>query len=332
MDGFVGRSSSILVAAVAAAVLAGPAALAADETDPTPPASGLPEPAITEDVPSEDPALVGRLEGAGPPTASATEDGLLLELWLDKTIVPVGERLTALVRITNVGMDSPLWETNTCQTGPARTEIELSRPEDMGTAWTGRAATFKRKLLKEEWRPEILQDIDMIGLEDVGCTAWGSLEPFVPGSMSQMVLAWDATDRRGRPIQPGPATVTSTFQTWEVADRGPDVAHDAVVAEANVEVTGEPGSETAVTRYIDAALADDGFRAWVQRQRQPRWWDVFAHYWPNVDGDYPDRSYYEGVTNGAVDIGLQAQGYGAIILDAVTLDVLGRRVPGERAS
>jgi hypothetical protein len=274
---------------------------------------------------------VQAVEGTGPPTVAAQERGILLEVWLDRTTVAIGERLTAHVRVSNVGTAQPRWETNTCGTGPAPTAISLERPEDMGVDWTGNAAIFKDKLITYEWRPEQLVDIEVVDIDEVGCRAWSRIEPFEPGTVAEMVVAWDAVDRPGRPITPGPATLTSTFEVIGADRRGPARPRPAVVASTTVEIIGEVGATTPVTRYVDAALGDDRFRAWVDRQRRPRHWDTFASYWPNGSGDYPPDRRYERATEGAVDIGMFA-GDGRrrlVTIDTTTLDVLGGHVEGD---
>jgi hypothetical protein len=279
--------------------------------------------------------VVGRLdtvEGAGPPTLSATKGGLVLEVWLDRTTVPVGARLTSLVRVSNIGTRSPWWEGNACLAGPARTTIEPSRPADIGKAWSGKAGTFKRKLLQYAWRPEALIDIDVVGLDNVGCTTVSRIRRFKPGSVAQLVLAWDAVDREGRPIIPGPATVTSAFEMWKPGTR-PDWSDPKVelVAGTTIEITGEPESTVPLSRYIDAALSDDVFRAWVERQRKPRWWEPKAMFWPGDGGGYPSDRRYERATEGAVDIGMFGPGpVGEVTIDTATLEVLGRHLRTRR--
>ncbi len=307
-----------------AGVIVGVTPVGAQSPDPTAPVAS-PEAAI----PSPEPEL-----GVGTPTMSAERDGVRLEVWLDQTNLPVGERLHALVRVSNTGTTDVLWQTNICGTGPAETTIAPSRPPDTGVEWTGRAATFKRTLLASELGPEGLWDVTTIDLEIVGCDLWSGIEPFEPGSSVEMTVAWDAVDRPGRPIVPGPATVTSTFETWTPRERPaqPGDRDQELVASTTIEIVGETGTAVPIGPYADIALSDDSFRTWVEtRKLQPRSWDPYASYWPNDDGVYPDDPRYEGATEGTVDIGMFVGNgpQGEVTIDLATLEVLGSKLDGK---
>jgi hypothetical protein len=272
--------------------------------------------------------------GDGSPTMSAERDGLLLEVWLDQTSLPVGARLDALVRVSNKGTSNVLWQTNICGTGPAATTIAPSRPPDTGMAWTGKAATFERKLLDNVLAPEVLWDATTIGTAHMACDLWSAIEPFKPGNVAEMTVAWDAVDQPGRPIVPGPATVTSTFETWKPRHRPaePGRPDQALVASTTIEITGEMGDTVPIARYADAALSSGWFRHWIEtRKAPPLSWHPYAFHWPNDEGVYPDDPRYAGVTDGAVDIGMFVGNgpHGEVTVDAATLEVLGREVNGK---
>ena len=272
--------------------------------------------------------------GDGSPTMSAERDGVLLEVWLDHTSLPVGARLQALVRVSNKGSSNILWQTNICGTGPALTTIAPSRPPDTGVEWTGEAATFKRLLLENVLAPAVLWDAATIDLENVGCDTYSAIKPFKPGSVAEMTVAWDAVDRPGRPIVPGPATVTSTFETWKPRKQPaePGNPDQELVASTSIEIVGEMGAAVPVARYADIALTSGSFRTWVEsRKARPRSWDPYAIYWPNDDGQYPDDPRYERATEGAVDIGMFIGNgpHGEVTIDTTTLEVLGRKLNGK---
>ena len=98
-----------------------------------------------------------------------------------------------------------------------------------------------------------------------------------------------------------------------------------VSVDTQIEITGEPGDERSVVDYIDAALGDAKFRAWLDDQGEPEWWDPFAIYW---EGRLPQAKRYEGATDGAVDIGMFAPRRGEVVVDIPTLEILGRKLGG----
>ncbi len=283
----------ILPAAVLAlaGIIVGVTPVGAQSPEPTAPVAS-PEAA----TPSPAPEL-----GVGSPTMSTERDGVRLEVWLDDTSLPVGERLHALVRVSNTGTTEVLWQTNICGTGPAETTIAPSRPPDTGVEWTGRAATFKRLLLDDELAPRVLWDATTIDLENVGCDLWSAIEPFEPGSIAEMTVAWDAVDQPGRPIVPGPATVTSTFETWTPRERPaqPGDPDQELVASTTIEIVGETGTAVPIGRYADIALSDDTFRTWVEtRTARPRSWDPYAILLAQRRGRLPRRSALRGGDRG----------------------------------
>lgn len=267
--------------------------------------------------------VVGRLDPvpeAAAPTATAESEGLLLELWLDRTSSAPGERLMAFTRISNLGAEAPVRQGNTCGEGPVPTTIQPVLPPDRGLDWTGNAAVFKELLLAEEWRPQGLLQAWMLDVGDSGCNAWGRDEVFAPGSVDQDVLGWDVVDRQGRPLQSGPATVDSRFETGRMGS-GPRTAMVSLATQ--VEITGEPGAERSVVDYIDAGLGDERFRAWLDKQGEPEWWDPYASYW---EGRLPRSKRYEGATDGAVAIGMSGPRRGEVVVDIPTLEILGRKL------
>lgn len=146
--------------------------------------------------------VIGRLDAPGvavPPTARAQQGGVVVELWLDRTTIAIGDRVTVLARVSNTGTTPVMWEAATCGTGPAPVDIDRldAIAQQDGQSWTGNAALLKRRLLEYELAHLPFIDVDTIDVEDTGCAGMSHQEPFEPGRVVEMVVAWDAIDRPG---------------------------------------------------------------------------------------------------------------------------------------
>lgn len=268
--------------------------------------------------------------GEGPPLTSGEQDGIVVQLWLDRQQVRVGERLFALTRVTNNGTTSPTWEKNICGSGPAPISVTRVSELPVGQSWTGLAADFKQKVLSEggfvsRGRAILgkFWDASMFDtLIPLACAAYSQQGPFAPGEVSEMRLAWDVAAEEGQVLSTGTASVTATF-----ASSAP-----AISAETLIEIQAiEPNGALTIVHYIDIALSQSEFHDWLNERPRSSWINTHVGFWPNDEGQYPPQPEYEGVTNGAVDVGLfrslpQGEEVGSVIIEVGTGRVLGIRL------
>lgn len=272
------------------------------------------------------PSLPPRL-GDGQPAASATNGGMLLELWVDRAEASVGDRVFAFVRVTNTGQEAPRWETNTCGSGPAPISVTANTAVEPGRVWDGNAAAFKREALKAagivlggDSLIGEFQEAARIGGQ-VGCNLMSQQKPFAPGQVVEESLVWDAIPREFVPLAVGEITLTSTFRS----DAG------AATAFANINLVGRVDVGLTLVDFIDAALAEPSFRAWLERHPPRARMDPNIIGWPNPEGDFPPFEPYLGLESPVVEIGTfytedPAAGFlGAVVLDRATARVIGTR-------
>jgi hypothetical protein len=273
--------------------------------------------------------------GSGEPTARGEVDGIVVELWLDRRDVDAGGRVQALARVTNEGDTVVYREENVCGTGPAPVTVEGSWGLPAGESWTGVAAEFKRQVLAAEGalphgRSRIGGFVDAARIDDdsVLCFLPSIIGPFRPGDSARMRLAWDAIAPEGRVIPAGTAYVRATFESW--TDRDTRQHAPAISAETTIEIGHGPTPALTIVDYVDAALADPEFSAWLEERPMSSWINPLVTYWPNGEGVYPAMPEYEGVTDGAVDVGLARFGdeyeeVAVAVIDATDASVLGVR-------
>ncbi len=238
----------------------------------------------------------GRSLGTGPADARAVERGIVVEVWLDRHEARVGDLLRALVRVSNQGDETIVREMNTCGLGPAQTIVVREASGSGGAAdWAGLAGDFKRFVLRGtglgvgEW--EIGRFVDARGGgAAVGCLLSSQPGPFAPGATEELVLAWRVAKPDELQLAPGPATVRAVFgELPDASDSDPLT----VVAETSIEIvadgtTDEPVAVATVVDYLDAALSDASFAAWLEERPADTWAGAHITYWPTAEGSYPE--------------------------------------------
>ena len=268
----------------------------------------------------------------GPPTASAIEEGIRVEVWHQGREVVIGERVFAHVRVTNES-DRRIFRETSCGVGLARVTVDYSASLPKGQAWTGMAQRFKEELLREG-RYGVGQFVGTEWLDQGNrvCADVFTGEYLEPGEALESSLAWDVVGYPLRPVLPGAADAVATLRYWldETAVPEDDVT---VSAATEVQLTGDATPETPVVEYVDRALAEPRFAEWLEEEPPSTWINTHITTWPNEEGQYPDQPCYADATEGAIDIGLfrmvdGGDGYGAVTLDLPSGELLGVRFQG----
>jgi hypothetical protein len=280
--------------------------------------------------------------GSGDPTARGETDGVVVELWLDRTQVAIDDVVLALVRVSNEGTQALSREGNTCGTGPGRTTVEQrdnAGAVEFGERWPGRADVFKRALLNNAGlgaQRDLGAFIDATMFErNVLCTLESRMAPFPPGATAQAALAWRASAGDGSVIVPGPTVIKSTFQTEEwMANPAPVIT---VTTEAEIEIIGlEPSAEfvgPTLVDYVDAALSVDDFREWINGMPAGTRLDPNYIFWPTAEGNWPGVPPYTRMApRPVVEIGAfrlndggEGEEFRAVVIDRATGQVLALR-------
>jgi len=266
---------------------------------------------------------------SGAPTASTTDRGVRLDLWLSATEAAPGDWIQAIVLATNVGDDTAWVRTGDECSRRTQTsvEVDLGPTTPMGITQTGLAGYFKDHLLAggigDHFRsPDRVLERDPSGI--VG-TAWAEctnvhpdllVEPILPGGTRTERFYWQA----GRPDPYGPrggllplfpGTVPVTL-TWAFAGRGahPDQERLArwigpIRVSSAIDLTGDGPGVPSYPELIDAALADPEFGAWVLEHPFQQGWVIWhADLRPALYNAYLGRDRYLGdnAPNGAVEL------------------------------
>ena len=235
----------------------------------------------------------------------------------------------AKVRVTNVGTDAPMWESNTCGNGPAPLQALSRGGFEPGLQWDGHAAKFKTELMRavglEQRGASVIGRFIAADLIDrnVECPAYSAPQAFEPGHTEEETLAWDLVAYEGSVIPAGPAELSTTFETLD----GPSVSTTA-------PITIEDASIPALTvvDYIDAALSVPEFVDWMELHPLTDRMDPGIVYWPNDEGKYPRMHPYEDVDFPVAEIGLfypdnaELGLYRAVVMNRDTLEIVGVRV------
>lgn len=217
-----------------------------------------------------------RFKPRGAPDATATENGVRLDLWIEDATLEQGQWLLARLRITNVSR-SPIRYVDgrpdlACP--PLETVVDTSALFDPGATWTGVAATFKDGFLNQSGLlrvPFVSPTCDKdTGAGDVGYGA--RLEP---GEVVEMPLAaMPAYALRHQPLPGGTLHVSVGFR-----DSGRRRDTNRVTVGMDVTLAGSPVSYPTPGQLADAALGTPGFITVLEASDPDAWMQAGAQYW-----------------------------------------------------
>lgn len=263
----------------------------------------------------------------------------MVEVWLDRSSVEIGDAVSALVRLSNRGGNVVQRETNTCGVGPASMEVIQgglggAPIVPFGREWPGRAGEFKRLVVQQAgFGPErelgMFYEQRMLG-GNFACDDMSQIKPFEPGDSVFMELVWPAVAREGSVLVPGPAVARATFSS--VSNAQPGAAPPlTVAAEAPLEIVGpQPSLGLTMVDFVDAALAEQEFLDWLQAAPPNAQLDPNVTYWPTEDGTFPRIPPFDQIEpRPVVEVGVFLMGAGeqfhSVIVDRETGEALAVR-------
>jgi hypothetical protein len=248
---------------------------------PTDPASGLPAPAsppFALAVPSPTRSASGGI------VASASADGLTLELRAASRSIPSGETLELVARVHSDRADPVEYGV---QYPCAPVEVTAALPMPLGPtgrSWEGLAGRFKTFALTEGYG---------IGSGGVGgpVTTYAEVTPcdgfkgeriLAPGETIESRMAWRASVVKGIGVAPGRVVLHATFahdRLNEAPSPPPpgQIAsswvpmYESLPVELAVEVSGTAPQVLTTGQAIDALLADPRFERWLAEEPPTTW-------------------------------------------------------------
>jgi hypothetical protein len=244
-------------------------------------------------------------------------DGVVLELWVPHEQIPVGAWLAIHLRIRNTRADSI-----ELGCGPVSTTLDIHPLLDPGRTWTGKAATFKERVVAGAFRLDLVNSaatgVNCVG--DVGSSA--SLSPGESLDIDQFTVPqyWD-----GQALPEGRAVVNATLQ-WNYSKR------TMVTVQSAVGLRGRPLPGPAFPKLIDIALKDRPFLAWLKLQGPVAGWHgvTFERDRRLTAWIIEHLGYAGPAPNGVILIGLRvhvpntrSDASAGVLLDTWTGEVLG---------
>lgn len=215
--------------------------------------------------------------------ASASRDGIVITLAIDRDTVETGQELRGRVQVRSVAVDPILWWGGTCRLDSviAVGSVAIDAPADDGLAWASDAAQLKAELLSGSTVPATPSAMaDPTGLADPGdpstCRADRGFNTLEPGQNLAAQVAWRAVDLLGAPLPPGEYHVGAAFPRV-----GPEAAIDPALIDRardlvplDVEVplvlTGSrPGLSAG--QAVDRVLANPDAVRWLAAHPAPTW-------------------------------------------------------------
>lgn len=240
------------------------------------------------------------------PSAAVEQQGVRIELSLDRSRVALGDVLNATVTVTNTTSTDVQWHSDACRE-LVKGHVALTIKEDpvqLDGSLTGR---FRARALERQ--PESTGPL--VPLDKLDNVTYGCAQPLViidlpAGAVRNMDLAWRATAPDGARVE-GPARATVEFGLETASQRGIQVTAPFEVVSGAVQ----PSSRADA---VDTALADLTFVAWLKAQPTDTWRNGFTF----LSAD--SRTW----TVGLVYARPTGNGSGLVRLDAFTGQILER--------
>jgi len=247
------------------------AACGAASVSPSPSAQGSRPVAETPSATSIRPA-----ETLAPsPIATATDNGLSLSAWLDRTSVEPGGKVTVTVAVHNGRSSSvPYVASGDSVAGITAT---LSLPlVPVGRSWTGTQAALKADALGKGTVNG--ETYDTIPTGTYTHYAYHD-ETLAPGQTVTSTLVWTAELVKGVPALPGDVPFAISLMgppppLPSGANPGMEFPLPILELSGDMHVVGQAPAILSKGQAIDAALADPRFAKWLTEQPQPTWSDV----------------------------------------------------------
>lgn len=212
------RHRLVLTVLMASMALSGGAAAQSPSPSAVPsPATPSPTPFPWATLPPPPDPAASTFEPSGPPDATATRHGVTVSLWLSSRSVTPGERVEAVVRITNE-RDDAAWTSEQPCGGGASVGADLSRLLDPGATATGMATEVKQRIARDLSGVafDAVSSRRLPGAEGVRVSALADCGPvgptfrrLGPGRTLEQRWTWyptdpfDGTERWFRPLPPG---------------------------------------------------------------------------------------------------------------------------------
>jgi hypothetical protein len=336
---------SLLLLAVSA-----PAVLAQSSSPQPSPSTGLAVQPTSGPIlpPSSEVPLPAAVQPKGRPDASTTRHGVRVELWLSSSTVTPGEWVQAVVRTTNLRETPAYAMSGDCGRSDTSVDVRLDPEVPPGQTFSGNAGAFKRQVLRDS----LLTHAYLDGRKDVlrwatdsatGGPALAYVEcPYPPpgprrlGPGASVIerFAWYPVgsfedDPWLQPMWPGAGTVTVS---WPYLSRGAPPALNVrqmyrmvrpIRATTAIEVASEGPNARGLPEFVDIALADPRFRAWVEEDATRRSWrgtSAFAESGPTFEPSLYLWNLHDPPSTGVVFLGLERAIDGQSHRGIVTLD------------
>lgn len=214
------------------------------------------------------------------PSGSASRDGIIVTLTLDRAPLPSGTSSRALVTVVNSSSEPRLWQGGGCDfpaTIAIDTAAEVTPPK--GRLWQGTAGQFKGLLRPDPVSSRTGSYVDerFAHPTNVACPADLGVNSLGPGHRLMMTGVWDG-QVNGVAAVAGAATVRATFPylgrgAGQAAAVDPSDLSNAITVTLPVEVSPPPGRLLSPGEAIDAALTNPEFGAWLAKAGPMQAWD-----------------------------------------------------------
>jgi hypothetical protein len=211
------------------------------------------------------------------PVGSATRDGLVVTVALDRAVLPSGDRTLAVVTVENRSPERRFYQGGGCDfLADVQIETTADVVPDPGVAWPGAFGRFKDLLRPApiETREGYFVDERFADPTQIMCTADLGINEIGPGQRLEMRALWNG-EISGTVAAPGPGRVIASFPYLGLGIQGELVGKppQAIAATIAVDVADVGIRLLSPGQVIDAALGDPQFSGWLAAAGHIQGWD-----------------------------------------------------------
>ncbi len=209
-----------------------------------------------------------------PLVAVAERDGVRVKIELERNPMPAGKVTRVRTTVRNLGDDTLHWFSDGCS-APVYVSAEPDLAWRPGATQAGSALEFKERVLDLRYRQGpppgpllVFRPEDWLGRGSYGCADIGITHDIPAGEAIHETRAWDGMAAlRWGPFPTGPIRLSASFDWyWRGGQRNQPDWPDIPTIELSLDTWVTDGAGDgwlSPPEVVDAALADPGFRAWI---------------------------------------------------------------------
>jgi hypothetical protein len=240
-------------------------------------------------------------------SSTASDDGIVMSVHLDRTTVEPGGKIPVAVTIMN-GRSTAVFYSVDCDS-PATMSTTIPLPLDpSGKSWTGMEADLKLDAMGRGPVGDSTNEMQVFTYSG-SCVGFQGERTLDPGATTTSTMTWSAEYVAGVPELPGDVPFSVTFvhdrtngpPTYPPGYKGPIAAwrqeYKQLSVTGHIQIVGSAPHLLTKGQAVDAVLSDPTFSAWLREHPESTWSVVNMKL-----GNFQATSFYPGGPDWELDL------------------------------